>query len=81
MKHRENRNRSKLKNNAKIKLDLTEKRYIAFSRALESVKKVGIVDYIMVDINCHLKVVFKSGQSNFFSDDDSLNEAIEQERY
>ena len=41
---------------------------------------VSIVHYIMVDINCHLKVIFKSGRSTFFIDEDSLNEAIEQER-
>ena len=53
---------------------------MTFTRALESVKKVSIVDYVMVDINCCLKVVFKSGQSKFFSEDNSLNEAIEQEK-
>ena len=53
---------------------------MTFTRALESVKKVSIVDYVMVDINCRLKVVFKSGRSKFFIDDDSLNEAIEHER-
>ena len=74
------RNRNKLKNNAKVKLDLTRKRYMTFTRALESVKKVSIVDYAMVDINYRLKVVFKSGRSKFFTDDDSLNEAVEQER-
>ena len=45
------RNRSKLKNNAKVKLDLTRKRYMTFTRALKSVKKVSIVDYVMADIN------------------------------
>ena len=55
------RNRSKLKKNAKVKLDLTRKRYMTFTRALESVKKVSIVNYVMVDINCRLKVDFKSG--------------------
>ena len=74
------RNRNKLKNNAKFKLDLTRKQYMTFTRALESVKKVSIVDYVMVDINCCLKVVFKSDRSKFFIDDDSLNEAIEHER-
>ena len=74
-----NRNRNKLKNNAKVKLDLTRKRYMTLTRALESVKKVSIVD-VMVDINCRLKVVFQSGRSEFFNDDDSFNEAIEQER-
>ena len=34
----------------------------------------------MVDINFHLKVVFKSGQSKFFIDDDSYNKATEHER-
>ena len=56
------------------------KRYMTFTRALESVKKVSIVDYVIVDINYRLKVVFKSGWSKFFDDNDSLNEAIEQER-
>ena len=60
--------RSVLKNNAKVKLDLMRKRYTTFTRALETVKKVRIVDYVMVDINCCL------------IDDESLNEAIEHER-
>ena len=53
---------------------------MTFTRALELVKKVSIVDYVMVDINCRLKVVFKCGRSKFFNDDGSLNKAIEQER-
>ena len=54
---------------------MLKSRLIEFVRAL-----VSIVHYIMVDINCHLKVIFKSRRSKFFIDDDSLNEAIEQER-
>ena len=50
---------------------------MTFTRALESDKRVGIVDYVMVDINCRLKLAFKSGPKNIFSDDDSLNEAME----
>ena len=53
---------------------------MTLTRALESVKKVSIVDYVMVDINCRLKIVFESGRSKYFNDNDSLNEAIEQER-
>ena len=53
---------------------------MAFTGALESVKKVSIVDYVMVDLNCCLKVIFKSRRSKFFSDDDSLKEDIEEER-
>ena len=73
-------NRKKKKKNAKIKLDLMKKRYMTFTRALGSVKKVSIVDCVTVDTNCRLKVVSKSGRIKFFIDDDSLNEAIEQER-
>ena len=53
---------------------------MTFTTALDSGNKVSIVDCIMVDINYRLKVVFKSSRSKFFSDDDSLNEAIEQEK-
>ena len=74
------RNRNKFKNNAKVKLDLRRKSYMTFTRALESVKKVNIVNYVMVGVICRLKAVFKSGRSKLFSNDDSLNEAIEQER-
>ena len=41
---------------------------------------ISIVHYVMVDIHCCLKVVLKNCRSEFFSDDDSLNKAIEQER-
>ena len=34
----------------------------------------------MVDVNCRLKVVFKSGGSRFFIYDGSLNLAIEKEK-
>ena len=37
------------------------------------------MDYVVVDINCLLKVVFKNDRRKFFSNDDSINEAIEQE--
>ena len=53
---------------------------MTFTRALESLKKVSIVDYVVVDINCSLKLVFKSGRSEVFIDDGSLNELIEQGR-
>ena len=53
---------------------------MTFTRAIESVKKVSIVGYIMVDINCRLKMVSKSDRSKFFINDDSLNEVIEHER-
>ena len=39
---------------------------MTFTRALESINNVSIVDYVMVDKNICLKVVFKSCQSDFF---------------
>ena len=49
------RNRNKLENNAIVKLDLIRKSYMTFMRALESVKKVTIVDYVMIDIYCRFQ--------------------------
>ena len=73
------RNRNKLKRNVKVKLDLTKTRYKIFTDALESVKQCEVVNFVMVDINCRLKVVFKSGRSKYFTDSSSLNDAIEEE--
>ena len=52
------RNRNKLENNTIVKLDLTRKSYMTFMRALESVKKVTIVDYVMIDIYCRFQKQF-----------------------
>lgn len=47
------------------------------TKALDSFKKVSIVDYVVVEIKYCLNVVFKSGWSKFvIDDDDSLNDAI-----
>ena len=58
-------NRSKLKN-AKVRLDLPKKRYKIFTDAIDFVKAYKNVDYVMVDINCRLRVFFKNGLSSFF---------------
>ena len=55
------RSTSKLKNNVKAKLDLTKSRYTIFTKAIETAKQSNVVYYVMVDINCRLKVVFKNG--------------------
>ena len=68
-----------LKNNVKVKLDLTKSRYTIFTRAIETAKQSNVVDYVMVDINCQLKVVFNNGRSKFFTDGNNLNHAIEEE--
>ena len=44
-------NRNKLIN-AKIRIDLTKKRYKTFTDAIDFVKAYKNVDYVMVDINC-----------------------------
>ena len=44
-------NRNKLKN-AKVRLELTNKRYKIFTDAIDFVKAYKNVDYVMVDINC-----------------------------
>ena len=59
------RNRNKLKN-ANVWLDLTKKCLKIFTDAIDFVKAYKNVDYVMVDINCRLKVFFKNGRSNFF---------------
>ena len=51
--------RANLKNNVKLKLDLTKNRYKIFAKAIETVESYDNVNYIMVGINCWLKVVFK----------------------
>ena len=53
--------RNKLKNIVKIKLDLTNTRYTIFTKTIETPNQSNVADYIMVDINCWLKVVFKNG--------------------
>ena len=72
------RNRNKLKN-AKIRLDLTKKRYKKFTDAIYFLKAYKNVDYVMVDINCRLKVFFKSCRSSFFGNISDLKNLIVEE--
>ena len=71
--------RANLKNNVKLKLDLTKNRYKIFTKAIETVKRYDNINYVMVDINCRLKVVFKYGSDKFFTDIMSLKEILEKE--
>ena len=71
--------RANLKNNVKLKLDLTKNRYRIFTKANKTVKSYGNVNYVMININCPLKVLFKDGSSKFFTDIMSLNEILEKE--
>lgn len=47
--------------NVKVKLDLTKKRYSIFIEAMELLKNNEVVQFVIADINCRLKVVFKDG--------------------
>ena len=72
--------RKNLKHNVKVKMDLTKKRYSISSDALKLSKNFENVNFVMVDINCRLKVVFKNGSSKFFSDCDNLREILNKDR-
>ena len=73
------RSTANLKKNVKLKLDLTKNRYKIFTKAIETVKRYDNVNYVMVDINCRLKVVFKDGSGKFFTNIISLKEILEKE--
>ena len=51
--------RKNLKRNVKVRLDLTKKHYWQLVKNNEAVK------FVMADINCRLKVIFKDGNSLF----------------
>ena len=42
----------------KLKLDLTKNKCKIFTKAIETVKSYNNANYVMVDINCFLKIVF-----------------------
>ena len=73
------RGRTNLKNNVKLKLDITKNRHKTFTKAIETVKSYDNVNYDIVDVNFRLKVVFKNGSSKFFTDIMSLKEILEKE--
>ena len=67
--------RKNLKRNVKVKLDLTKK-HLIFTEAMQVVKNNEAVKFVMADINCRLKVVFKDDNSLFFSDYDNLRDIL-----
>ena len=68
--------RKNLKRNVKVKLDLTKKHYLIFTEAMQVVKNNEAVKFVMADINCRLKVVFKDDISLFFNDYDNLRDIL-----
>ena len=51
---------------------MTKIGYTIFTKAIETAKQSNVVDYVMVDVNFCLKIVFKNGRSKIFTDGDSL---------
>ena len=72
------RNRNKLKK-AKIKIDLTKRRFDIYTDAINSVKNYSKVNFVMADFNCRIKVVFTNGKSYFFKSIIDLKKCIEHE--
>ena len=68
-----------LKNNVKLKLDLTKNRHTIFTITIETIKSYDNVNYVMVEINCQLKVVFKAGSDKFFAENMNFKEILEKE--
>ena len=62
-----------------VQLDLTKKRYKIFTDAIDFVKAYKNVDYLMVDISCQLKVLFKNDRSSFFDNISDLKNLIVEE--
>ena len=54
----------------------TKKRYEALKNARSAADENQDVNYVLGDVNCQLKVVFKDGISDFFRDVSKLNELI-----
>ena len=73
------RSGANLKNNVKLKLDLTKNRCKTTTKEIEAVKSYDNMNYVMADINCWLKVVLEDGSGKFFTDIMSLKEILEKE--
>jgi len=56
------RNRAKVKDNIKVRLDLTKRRLSILNEAKEFAKSVSSIDFVFCDINCRLAVKLQSGQ-------------------
>ena len=63
--------------NVTVKIDLTKRRYEVLKKAINLVNGNNDVDYVITDVNCRLKVVFKDKRSSFFNDIDDLKKLLE----
>ena len=60
------RNRVKVKDNIKVRLDLTKRRLSILNEAKEFAKSVPSIDFVFCDVNCSLAVKLKSGEFMYF---------------
>ena len=59
-------NRKNVEHNVKVKLNLTKKLYSILNETMQLVNKSEIVNFVLADIYCHVKVVFEdSNDCNF----------------
>ena len=63
--------------NIRVKINLTKRRYEVLKKAINLVNGNNDVDYVLTDVNCRLKVVFKDKISSFFNDIDDLKKLLE----
>ena len=74
------RNRKKLKNNKRVKNDLTKRRYSLLKSAIDLLNEKELHDvYVFADINCRLKIVDSSNnESTFFNSIDDVQNYLSQ---
>ena len=70
------RNRAKVKDNIKVRLDLTKRRLSILNEAKEFAKSVSSIDFVFCDINCRLAVKLQSGQFIYFESVGDLENKI-----
>ena len=68
--------RKKLKNNVRVKLDLTKRRYAILREAINLVEEKDGVNFVYADINCRLKVRFTNGVERFFDSVEELQSIL-----
>ena len=61
------RARRKLKDGAKLHVDLSKKRFKFLLDAQKYVENVGEVQFVYADVNCNLKVKFRNNEETFFT--------------
>ena len=61
------RARRKLKNDVKLHIDVSNKRFKLLLDAQKYVENVGVVQFVYADVNCNVKVKFCNNDERFFT--------------